>query len=126
METTLANAERLGFVTRDPAGYYANVASEEIAEATGEADAQRAAEEAVKVEAEAKAQAESNKLPGEHAESATKLIADHVTPGTATKALLDMAETGSISAATLNAAAESGRGRARRACVRLRDVEGRL
>jgi hypothetical protein len=107
MRTTVANAERLGFLRRDPAtGIYTNATEAAVKEASGEAEAERQTTEAAKAAEEAQNAAEAARLPGEGAEEAAQFIADKVDAGTMTRAVLDMLRTdGNVDTSTLNAAA---------------------
>jgi hypothetical protein len=105
-QVTVAVAQRVGLLSSNrESGRPQNATQDSLDEATGVAEATRAAEAQAAQAVEDAQVAKANVLPGEHAESATKLIADHVSPGTATKALLDLADRGQISDVTLNAAA---------------------
>ena len=110
MDVTVEVAERLGYLTRDArTGIYANVSEGQIREASGEAAAarQQAAAEAARVKAVEAANAA--RLPNEVAETAAREITESVSPGTATRVLLDIFDTGNIRSTNLSmAATEAG------------------
>ena len=110
METTLAVAERLGAVTRDAAtGVYQNVSEGQLKEVNGAAQAERKQAAAVTEAAKAKEAAQAARLPDAASEQAAAEIESSVTPGTATRALLDIIDTGNVRSGVLErAASEAG------------------
>ncbi len=81
IETSVAVARRLGFITKSRTGILENVSPEQLKEATGEAEAARAAEQAAKDQAEAQAATEAAKLSPE-AEQAAQMLATKVDQNT--------------------------------------------
>ena len=104
IETSIAVARRLGFITKSRTGILENVSPEQLKEATGEAEAARAAEQAAKDQAEAQAATEAAKLSPE-AEQAAQMLATKVDQNTQIRALIELADAGQVTERAINAAA---------------------
>jgi hypothetical protein len=104
IETSVAVARRLGFITKSRTGILENVSPEQLKEATGEAEAARAAEQAAKDQAEAQAATEAAKLSPE-AEQAAQMLATKVDQNTQIRALIELADAGQVTERAINAAA---------------------
>jgi hypothetical protein len=110
IETNVGNAIRLGLLAKDAStGIIENASPEQLKEATGEAEAVRAAEAAAKAQVDAQAAAEAAKLAHPEAEQAAQTLASKVTEGTQVRALMELAETGEVSERAIQrASSEAG------------------